>query len=196
MPVEITDKPRTQRSQQHRFLCKNSIFHPLPANRTELLPVPQAGMANETNENSRISPPSNAEDAQHSSGAALTGKRAMICEDEGITLLQLRKVLIRSGLQVVGVATNGQDGVELALRERPEIVLMDIRMPMMNGLDAARLILAAYTPCIVILSAFSETEYREQAQRIGVAGYITKPITSSTLAYQLQEAYDDYRASK
>ena len=73
---------------------------------------------------------------------SLSGKRAVIVEDEGITQLQLRKLLRSEGIQVVGAASDGQEGVELVLKERPDFVLMDIRMPVMDGLEAMGRILA------------------------------------------------------
>lgn len=76
---------------------------------------------------------------------SLAGMRVVICEDEGITQLQLKRILTLAGLKVVGVAGDGQAGVETVLRERPDLVLMDIKMPVMDGLEAARQIMAAYT---------------------------------------------------
>ena len=119
----------------------------------------------------------------------LTGKRVVVCEDEGVTQMQLRRALVRAGLSVVGSAMNGQEGIEITLRERPDIVLMDIRMPIMDGLEAARQILAAYPVCIVMLTAFADETYQEQAKALGASGYIHKPITSDVLVPMLQEAF-------
>lgn len=119
----------------------------------------------------------------------LTGKRVVVVEDEGITQLQIRKMLRRQGLEVVGDAANGKDAIQVVLETRPDIVLMDIRMPIMDGLEASRRILAEYQVCIVMLTAFSEKEYQKKAQEIGTCGYVIKPITSETLMPQIEAAY-------
>lgn len=119
---------------------------------------------------------------------SLRGRRGVIVEDEGLTQLQLKKILRSVGVQVVGIAGNGQEAVEIVLRERPDFVLMDIKMPIMDGLAASERILAEYSTCIVMLTAFSEEEYRRKAQTLGACGYILKPITSETLVPELTEA--------
>ncbi len=116
----------------------------------------------------------------------------VIVEDEAITLLQLRRALTQAGLKVVGVAGNGQEGVAAVLRERPDLVVMDIKMPVMDGIEAARRILETYRVCIVMLTAFSTAEYQEQAREVGSSGYILKPITSATLLPQLEAAYQKF----
>lgn len=118
----------------------------------------------------------------------LTGKRAVVVEDEGITQLQLRRILRSEGVEVVGFASNGREAVEVVLKQRPDFVLMDIQMPIMNGLEAARHILKDYRVCIVILTAFSEEEYVQEAQVMGIGGYVLKPVTKETLLPQLAAA--------
>jgi AmiR/NasT family two-component response regulator len=123
---------------------------------------------------------------------ALSGKRAVIVEDEGVTQLQLRKILTSQGIDVVGLATNGRDAVDLVLRTKPDLVLMDIFMPIMDGLEACRLILKTYSVCIVMLTAFSEEEYQQEAKEIGAAGYVLKPVTSDTLMPQIALAFQNF----
>jgi CheY-like chemotaxis protein len=118
----------------------------------------------------------------------LTGKRVIIVEDEGITQMQLRRVLTMAGLKVVGFALTGEEGVTVALQERPDIVLMDITMPgNINGIEALRRIRTEYSVCVVMLTAY--TEYQTEAEAAGSCGYIIKPIDSTTLIPQLAQAF-------
>jgi AmiR/NasT family two-component response regulator len=129
------------------------------------------------------------------SGSVLRGKRVVIVEDEGITQLQLHRILTFIEMVVVGSARSGPQGVDAVLREKPDLVLMDIRMPgEYDGLEAARRILAVQSICVVMLTAFSEQGFREQAQDIGVCGYIIKPIDQDTLIPQLEAALSSFRA--
>lgn len=123
---------------------------------------------------------------------SLAGKRIVICEDEGITQLQLKRILTRAGLIVAAVAGNGKDGVEAVLREKPDLVLMDIKMPVMDGLEAAKRIMAERPVCIVMLTAYVTEEYQVQAADLGACGYVIKPITGQTLIPQIQEAYSRF----
>ncbi len=118
----------------------------------------------------------------------LTGKRVVIVEDEGITQLQLRRLLRKNGLEVVGEAADGREAIEVVLSSRPDLVLMDIKMPVMNGLEASEHILSEYSVCIVMLTAFSDTEYQERAKEIGACGYVVKPITADILLSQVRVA--------
>ena len=121
---------------------------------------------------------------------ALKGRSVVVVEDEGVTQMQLRRCLAHAGLDVVATAINGQDGVTAVLRERPDIVLMDIRMPVMDGMEASKRILKELPVCIVMLTAFSDQEYRDRAYRLGVSGYVIKPITSDLLLPIIVQAYD------
>ncbi|HLV81331.1 MAG TPA: response regulator [Chthonomonadaceae bacterium] len=111
----------------------------------------------------------------------LSGRRVLVCEDEGITTIHLCILLRKAGLTVVGCTRDGLKSVELALEERPELILMDINMPDLDGLDAAEQILAAYRPCIVIVTAYTEPIYQARARQIGCSGYIVKPFTGPAL---------------
>ena len=141
----------------------------------------------------KMSPPNSSEQAQASqSSVELTGKRVVVCEDEGITLMQLKRMLTREGLQVVDVADNGDAAVEAVLRERPDLVIMDIRMPGIDGLQAAQRILQTYSVCIVMLTAFSDETFQRQAADIGTCGYVVKPITKESLLPELQAAFEKF----
>lgn len=117
----------------------------------------------------------------------------MIVEDEEITQLQLRRVLTKMGLIVAGTANSGDGGMDVVLRERPDLVLMDIHMPGgIDGLEAARRILAEYHVCIVMITAYAVEEYRARAREIGTCGYLLKPVVSDTLLSQLEQAYTHF----
>lgn len=130
--------------------------------------------------------------SQETEAISLLGKRAVIVEDEGITQLQLSKLLRSEGIKVVGTASNGQEGVELVLQEHPDIVLMDIRMPVMDGLEATERILAEYRVCIVMLTAFSDAAYQQRAVELGACGYVLKPVTIETLMPRIKAAYHTF----
>ena len=120
---------------------------------------------------------------------------ALVVEDEGITQLQLGKILKRAGFTVVGAALNGQEGVELALREHPELVLMDVNMPgPYNGLEAARRILAEFRTCVVMLTAY--VDYADEAQKLGACGYIVKPLDEQSLLPQLRNALQRFSRAR
>ncbi len=146
---------------------------------------------------SQSSSPSNHErESSRNLSSILAGKRVVVVEDEGVTQMQLRRLLKNAGLSVVASAANGPDGVEAVLSERPDLVLMDIRMPgPFDGLEAARRILAEYCVCIVMLTAFSQDEYRKRAADLNVCGYILKPVTTESLLPQIETALRDFTAN-
>ncbi len=120
----------------------------------------------------------------------LAEKSVIIVEDEGMTQIQLRKILTREGLTVLGFATSGPEGVEIARQTKPDLVLMDIRMPgEYDGLEAARRILAERSVCVVMLTAFNDEGYQEKAWQIGACGYVVKPIDRDTLLPQIEVAF-------
>jgi two-component system, response regulator PdtaR len=119
----------------------------------------------------------------------LTGKRVVIVEDDIITQMQLRKILTRNGLVVVRSAADGLEGIAATLEARPDLVLMDIRLPGdIDGLEAVQKILHQFPVCVVMLTAVPNPEFQDQAREIGACGYIIKPIDRDTLFPQLQEA--------
>ncbi len=135
------------------------------------------------------------EKSDHELANLLNSKRVVIVEDEGITQLQLKKVLSYEGLVIVASAMSGPQGVESVLKVRPDIVIMDIQMPgEYNGLEAAKRILEEVNVCVVMLTAFSEQFYVDQAEEIGVCGYIIKPVDRDTLIPKLVTAYKSWQS--
>ena len=113
----------------------------------------------------------------------------MTVEDEGITQLQLRKALTVAGLIVVGQARNGEEAVELIRREKPDLVTMDINMPIMDGLEATRQIMEQDETCVLILTSYNDEEHRHRAEEVHACGYAVKPITSEGLISALENSY-------
>lgn len=123
---------------------------------------------------------------------SLTGKRVVVCEDEGVTQLQIRRILTRAGAVVVGAAGNGEEAVATILRERPDLVIMDVRMPLLDGIAATRRIREVYPVCILIVTAYASEETQEQARLAGASGYLVKPITGDVLLSALQAAFEAF----
>ena len=107
----------------------------------------------------------------------MTGKRILVAEDEAIIRLDLAEMLTEAGYEVVGQASNGEQAVALAEELRPDLVIMDIKMPVLDGISAAEQIGAARICPVVMLTAFSQTELVERARDAGVTAYVVKPFT-------------------
>ncbi|MGZ0655383.1 response regulator [Coraliomargarita sp. W4R53] len=107
----------------------------------------------------------------------------IIAEDHGIVREGLRILLeLNSGFEVVGEAENGHEAVELATRLQPDVILMDIAMPLLNGFEATRQIrVASPNTKVLVLSAHSDEEYVEHLLSIGVSGYLVKQNSGQIL---------------
>jgi len=108
--------------------------------------------------------------------------RILVAEDEALIRLDLAEMLVEAGYDVVGQASNGEQAVEMATELTPDLVIMDVKMPVMDGITAAEQIGAARICPVVMLTAFSQTELVERARDAGVMAYIVKPFTASDLA--------------
>jgi response regulator NasT len=104
------------------------------------------------------------------------GKRVLIAEDETIIRLDLRGTLETAGYDVCGEARDGVEAVELAEALEPDVILMDVKMPRLDGIEAARRILEHRAVPIVMLTAFGQQELVERAVDTGVFGYLAKPF--------------------
>ena len=106
-------------------------------------------------------------------------KRVLVAEDEAIIRLDLAEMLQEAGYDVVGQAGDGEQAVAMALDLRPDIVIMDVKMPVMDGITAAEQIGKERICPVVMLTAFSQTELVERARDAGVMAYVVKPFTAS-----------------
>ncbi len=120
--------------------------------------------------------------------AAPTTKRVLVAEDEAIIRLDLAEMLREAGYDVVGQAGDGEQAVEMARSLTPDIVIMDVKMPVMDGLSAAEVIGAERLCPVVMLTAFSQTELVERARDAGVMAYVVKPFTASDVTPALDIA--------
>ncbi|MBW3593098.1 MAG: response regulator [Actinobacteria bacterium] len=107
--------------------------------------------------------------------------RILIAEDETIIRLDLRKTLEDAGYDVCAEARNGAEAVELARREEPDLAVLDVKMPELDGIEAARRILAERPIPIVMLTAYGQDELVSRAVEAGVFGYLVKPFRESDL---------------
>ena len=125
----------------------------------------------------------------------LRGLTAIVAEDESITLVLLNRILRLAGIDVIGIVGDGQSAVELAKHARPDLVILDVQMPFLSGLDAARHIRSHYDPCIIFVTAFTETAMQEAARGLGASGVIGKPVTNDTLIPQIEAAWQRYQSN-
>jgi two-component system, response regulator PdtaR len=102
--------------------------------------------------------------------------RVLICEDETIIRLDLRAICERAGLEVVGEARDGVEALRLAAELEPDVVVMDVQMPKLDGIEAARQLLAERPVPIVVVTAFPQEELVRRAVEAGVFGYLVKPF--------------------
>jgi response regulator NasT len=116
------------------------------------------------------------------------GTRILVAEDETIIRLDLRSLLERSGFDVCAEAQDGEQAVELARRELPDLALLDVKMPKLDGIDAARTILDERPIPIVMVTAYGEHELVSRAVEAGVFGYLVKPFRESDLLPAIETA--------
>ncbi len=115
-------------------------------------------------------------------------RRVVIAEDEALIRLDLAEMLRDEGYQVVGEASDGQEAVDLAESLRPDLVIMDVKMPRRDGIDAAAEIAAKRIAPIVILTAFSQRDLVEKARDAGAMAYLVKPFSISDLIPAIEVA--------
>ena len=119
--------------------------------------------------------------------------RIVIAEDEAIIRLDLRETLEEEGYQVVADCGRGDDAIELVRQHRPDVAIFDIKMPGLDGLDAARVVSAEKLCPVVMLTAFSQREVIEQARDAGALAYLVKPFQKTGLVPAIELAIGRFR---
>src|SRR2546421_6104998 len=114
--------------------------------------------------------------------------RVLVAEDETIIRLDLRDLLERSGFEVCAEARDGEEAVALARSEQPDVAIMDVKMPKLDGIEAARRILEERPIPIVMLTAYGQDELVSRAVEAGVFGYLVKPFREQDLLPAIQAA--------
>lgn len=110
-----------------------------------------------------------------------TKRRAIVVEDEALIRMDIVETLREGGYDVVGEASNGEEAVALAREFKPDVVVMDVKMPVMDGITAAEHIAKERLAPVVLLTAFSQTELVERARDAGAMAYVVKPFTPADL---------------
>ena len=115
-------------------------------------------------------------------------RRVLVAEDEALIRLDLVEMLREEGYQVVGEAGDGQEAVRLAEELRPDLVILDIKMPKMDGIEAASNIAGERIAPVVILTAFSQRDLVERARDAGAMAYLVKPFAKRDLVPAIELA--------
>jgi response regulator NasT len=114
--------------------------------------------------------------------------RVVIAEDEAIIRLDLRETLVAQGYEIVGEAGRGDEAVDLVRDLRPDLVILDVKMPGLDGLSAARLIAAERLAAVLVLTAFSQRELVTEARDAGALAYLVKPFQEKDLVPAIEVA--------
>jgi AmiR/NasT family two-component response regulator len=124
--------------------------------------------------------------------AEVQSRRVLIAEDEALIRLDLREMLVEEGYDVVGEAGDGETAVRLAEELKPDLVILDIKMPIMDGLAAAEKIAGGRIAPVVILTAFSQRDLVERARAAGAMAYLVTPFQKSDLVPAVEIAVSRY----
>lgn len=124
--------------------------------------------------------------------AVAAPRRVVVAEDESLIRLDIVEILRDNGFDVVGEAGDGETAVQLATELRPDLVVMDVRMPQLDGIKAAERLTRDHVAPVVLLTAFSQKELVEQATEAGALAYVVKPFTPADLLPAIEIALARY----
>lgn len=120
--------------------------------------------------------------------------KILIADDEPITKMDLKELLTDAGYEVIGDVADGFDAVEMCRKKRPDLALLDIRMPYLDGLSTARIIFEEdLADAIMLLTAYTDIEFINQAKECGVGGYLVKPVDEKSLIPNIELAVSQGR---
>lgn len=121
-----------------------------------------------------------------------TQRRVVIAEDEALIRMDLKEMLEEDGYTVVGETGDGETAIALATEHRPDLVILDVKMPVLDGITAAERIAEQRIAPVVILTAFSQRELVERARDAGAMAYLVKPFTKTDLGPTIEMALSRY----
>lgn len=120
--------------------------------------------------------------------------RVLIVDDESLIRMDLRDIIESCGHEVVAEGTNGVEALELCKKHKPDIILMDVKMPKLDGIEAARQIGFHHEAPVVLLTSYSQQDLIDKARDSGVYGYLIKPVREEQLVPSLEMALGRYKS--
>jgi response regulator NasT len=118
--------------------------------------------------------------------------RVIVAEDEAIIRMDLIEMLREAGYNVIGEAANGREAISLARHLKPDLAILDVKMPEIDGISAAELIVSEKLAAVLMLTAFSQRELVERARDAGAMAYLVKPFSISDLTPAIEMALGRY----
>ena len=122
--------------------------------------------------------------------------RIVIADDEALICMDLREMLEEAGHTVVGIGSDGVEALELVKEKKPDLVIMDVKMPRLDGIQAAKMIAHENIAPVVLLTAFGDEDIIEKAKKSMVFGYVMKPVDERNLFPAIQIAMGQYRQKR